>query len=173
MIFKILGCICILTGTCAYGYCTGLDYKRHIGQLEYIDRLIWQIKGEISYTKAPLNEVFKRISRRVDDPYKSWLETLAKEMEKNQGRSFDELFREITRSNLKELLLDEEEKSQLENLGSQMSFMDIRMQEQALVWYAKQLEERRDRLLEGLSQRQRLANCLGAAAGIFLVILVI
>lgn len=173
MMLKILGCICILTGTCAYGYCTGLDYKRHIEQLEYIYRLIWQIKGEISYTKAPLNEVFKRVSRRAKTPYKNWLETLAEEVEKNQGRPFDELFRNVTRCSLKGLLLTKEEQKELEDLGGQMSYMDIRMQEQALTWYAKQLEERRESLLAGLVQRQRLANCLGAAAGIFLVILVL
>ena len=48
MLLKIVGSICIMAGAYAYGYCTGLDYKRHIEQLEELNRIIWQISGEIT-----------------------------------------------------------------------------------------------------------------------------
>ena len=65
MLLKIVGSICIMAGAYAYGYCTGLDYKRHIEQLEELNRIIWQISGEITYTKAPLTEVFQRVGGRL------------------------------------------------------------------------------------------------------------
>lgn len=173
MLLKIIGSICIMAGAYAYGYCTGLEYKRHIEELETLGRIIWQITGEISYTKAPLTEVFQRVGGRAEEPYRTWLLTLSQEMEEKGQRTLGVLWREAAQRELKQLLLSVEEKTELENLGNQMGCLDIHMQEAALSLYGKRLEERRETLLLGLAERRRLSACLGAAAGVFLVIILV
>ncbi|MCB7303530.1 stage III sporulation protein AB [Bariatricus massiliensis] len=173
MLLKIVGSICIMAGAYAYGYCTGLDYKRHIEQLEELNRIIWQISGEITYTKAPLTEVFQRVGGRLGEPYGGWLRALAKEMEQKGQRTLGILWREAVENHLKKLLLTEEEWTELKNLGGQMGYLDIHMQEAALSWYGKKLEERREALLAGLQEKRRVAACLGAAGGVFLVIILV
>lgn len=173
MFLKLAGSLCVILGAYAYGYCTGLDYKRHIEQLEELNRIIWQISGEITYTKAPLTEVFARVGRRSGEPCRTWLCTLAEEMEEKGQRTLGALWREAAKKNLKGLLLNEEERTELENLGDQMGYLDIRMQEAALSWYGKRLGERREALLAGLQEKRRLSACLGAAGGVFLVIILV
>ena len=173
MLLKIVGSLCIMIGAYAYGYCTGLDYKRHIEQLEELNRMIWQISGEIAYTKAPLTEVFQRVGARAGGVYGTWLCSLAVEMEEKGQRTLGVLWRDAAKNNLKDLLLNEEERSELENLGCQMGYLDIHMQEAALSWYGKKLEERREALLAGLQEKRRLSACLGAAGGVFLVIILV
>lgn len=162
-----------MLGAYAYGYCTGLEYKRHIEELEILNRIIWQIRGEISYTKAPLAEVFARVGGRAEEPYRAWLHNLSREIEDKGQRTLGVLWREAVREELKSLLLSGEEKAELENLGNQMSYLDIRMQEAALSLYGKRLEERRETLLMGLQEKRRLSACLGAAGGVFLVIILV
>ena len=173
MLLKFAGCLCIILGTFAYGYSTGLEYKRHVEEIEELKQIIWQISGEISYTKAPLPEVFARIAPRAKEPYKSWLLDLSESIRERHQKIFGDLWKEKAGLHLERLLLTKEEREELENLGNQMSYLDIRMQEQALTWYGKRLEERRKLLAGALAQKQKLAVCLGGAGGIFLVIMLV
>lgn len=61
--------------------------------------------------------------------------------------------------------------NELSQVGYQMNHLDIRMQEQTLIWYVTRLEERRGRKEKILYEKQRLSNLLGVSAGLFLVIL--
>ena len=61
--------------------------------------------------------------------------------------------------------------NEFSQVGYQMNHLDIRMQEQTLIWYVTRLEERRGRKEKILYEKQRLSNLLGVSAGLFLVIL--
>lgn len=182
--FKILGGICVVLAASGYGYSRGLEYKRHAEELEYLSRLIRQMAGEIRYTKAPLAEVCSRMKSRAREPYRGWLAELAHalEMRNSSGLaglwtrgdgSLEELWRDAVRSSLAQLNLDGEERKELENLGSQMGCIDVRMQEETLLWYAGRLEECQKRLAGEAAEKQRLCNILGVTGGLFLVILLI
>ena len=80
MIRKIIGGICVLLATTGYGYQKGMEYQEEKEELERLMQVIWQIKGEISYTHTNLGEVFQRIETRVGEPYSSWAKALAGQM---------------------------------------------------------------------------------------------
>lgn len=173
MYAKIVGCICIVLASAGYGYSQGMEYKRYVEEVEYLCRLIRQMAGEMSYTKAPLAEVCIRMKNRVRQPYETWLFHLAEEMEKRGGMNLAFLWSKMAEEYLKELSLEKEEWEELKNLGSQMGYLDIRMQEDTLLWYAGKLEERQKILSAELAEKRRLCNLLGVTGGIFLVILLL
>lgn len=173
MYLKAAGCLVVIFSASGYGYCRGLEYKKHVEELEYLNRLIGQIKGEISYTRAPLGDVFSKVGRRIREPYRSWLLALSAGMEYRGSTMLADLWKRITEEHLTNLYLDQEEQRELKNLGNQMGYLDIRMQEEVLAWYCGRLDEKRKMLSEELAQKRRLCSCLGVMGGIFLAIVLI
>ena len=96
---------------------------------------------------------------------------MAREMQEKGAVQLGVLWENRTRKILGTLPLDSEEMNELSQVGYQMNHLDIRMQEQTLIWYVTRLEERRGRKEKILYEKQRLSNLLGVSAGLFLVIL--
>ncbi|MCI8638279.1 MAG: hypothetical protein HFG41_03810 [Coprococcus sp.] len=173
MYLKIIGCVLIVLASSGYGYAKGLEYKKQVEELEYVSRLLRQVGGEISYLKAPLPDVLKRVGRRVKNPYQSWLFSLSDALGRKGDAVLGDVWRTKTEEELKGVFLCKEELEELKGLGGQMGHLDIRMQEQTLSWYAKRLEEKGQCLRTELAQKRRLCNLLGVMGGVFLAIILI
>ena len=173
MYLKMTGCLCVILAGAGYGYSRGLEYKRHAEELAYLNRLIREMQGEISYTKASLTEVCRRVGGRAREPYGSWLCSVAEIMERRGSRSLARLWDEQVEEWLEETHLNKEEKEELKDLGERMGYLDIRMQEETFAWYAKRLEERQNKAAREMEEKRHLCCSLGVMAGLFLVILLI
>lgn len=173
MYVKIIGCICVILAASGYGYSRGLEYQRHVEELGNLSYIIRQLAGEISYTRAPLAEICGRMKTRVRDPYRTWLGNLAYKLERPGSVNLAFLWSEMAEENLKALPLAKEEMEELKNLGGQMGCLDIHMQEEVLLRYAKRLEEEQKRLQSGLAEKRRLCNTLGVTGGLLLVVLLL
>ena len=173
MFLKITGCICIILACSGYGFSKGKEYKKHVDELGELRRIAMMFATETSYSKLPIAELAVRISKKVIEPYKSWLIGLSNSLQKEKQHTLMQVWQEETTYLLAKLSLSEEEEEELKHLGRQIGNYNIQMQETAFRWYASCLEERRDRLLKEVSEKQRLCNSLGLLAGIFLVIILI
>lgn len=173
MYLKMIGCILVVLASSGYGYARGLEYKKYVDELEYLSRLIRQINGEISYLKAPLADVLKRVGRRAREPYQSWLFTLGDTLEKKGNAALRDIWREKTEESLNHVIFRGEELEELKELGGQMGHLDIRMQEQTLSWYAERLEEKEQFLRTELAQKRRLCSLLGVTGGVFLAVILV
>ena len=76
--WKMIGSILVLTATSGAGFLYGMEQQDYLEKLLYIRHIIYMLKGELEYTKAPLGEVFGRAAVRVREPYKGWLHGLEK-----------------------------------------------------------------------------------------------
>ena len=173
MYLKIAGSIWIIAACSGYGFSKGKEYKKHVDELEELRRIAMMFATETSYSKLPIAELAVRISKKVIEPYKSWLTSLSNNLQKENQNTLMQVWQEETTCLLEKLSLSAEEKEELKSLGGQIGNYNIQMQETAFRWYASCLEERRERLLKEVSEKQRLCNSLGVLAGIFLVILLI
>lgn len=173
MYLKLMGCIFIVLSGAGYGYSKGLEYKRHAEEVEYLSRLIREMQGETSYTKAPLAEVCRRAGRHAREPYVSWLEEMADMMEVRNDTSLAKLWKDQTENHLKNTALTAEERKELSELGGRMGYLDIRMQEEIFGAYAGRLEERQKKLSEEVAEKRKLCGCLGVMAGMFIAILLV
>ena len=173
MLLKYAGCILIVAAASGYGYYRGMEYKRQAGEMRYQVQLIREISGEIAYSKAPLAEIFGHMAKRSRPPYNIWLHNMAEVLKERGTSQFAKLWKEKTGELLNDLGFDEEEEELLKELGERMDHLDIRMQEETLRRYAGGLEERCVRKENDLREKQRLCSLLGAAAGVFLAILLL
>lgn len=173
MYLKIVGCICIIIACSGYGFSKGKEYKKHIDEVEELRRIAVMFATETSFSKLPIADLAVRISKKVIEPYKSWLLRLADDLQKERQNTLSIVWQKEAEGLLSNLSLSEEEEEELKGLGGQIGNYNIKMQETAFRWYASCLEERRERLLKDVSEKQRLCNSLGVLAGIFLVIILI
>lgn len=173
MLLKVIGCLVIMAASSGYGLAKGMEYKRQVETMGALERIIWQLRGEISYMKAPLPDVFCRVGGRLEEPYRGWLCSLAEELNGYGREGFREIWERVTRDKLRGISLPEGEWDELARLGAQMGYLDIRMQETALDWYGKQMQGREAAMREALAERRKLCGYLGVMGGAFLVILLI
>lgn len=173
MLIKMMGCILIVSATTGFGYSKGLEYKRRILELEKLIRVIWHLKGEISYTKAALQEVCIKVARRVEAPYQEWLKSIAYRIGEKGYSGLGALWEAETRIHIPKKHLHVKDIEELVSLGYQMGYMDVKRQEETLRWYGEQIEEKRKRLAEKAEEKCRLCNCLGVMSGIFLAIILL
>lgn len=188
MYLKILGCIGIVAATSGYGYSKGLEYQKQIEDTGELRCVILQLAQEIQYTCAPLAQVCEAVSVRSGRVYRIWLEHLSGELEREaycrgmeeertdkpgEKRRFADIWEEGCRKDLKSLALGKEESLRLYEIGMQLGSLNKNMEQQVFQQYAEFLEEKRARLLVGISEKRRICNLLGFTAGIFLLILIL
>ena len=171
MIRKIIGSICILLATAGYGYQKGMVYQEEKEEVERLMRVIWQIKGEMSYTRSNLADVFASVSDRIEEPYKSWTSTMAKHMNDRRESQLADIWEQQTKEWLLNLNLPKEIKKELNDLGKKLNYLDISMQVQSIEWFYERLKLLKKGIDNRLSEKRRLCNLLGVSGGIFLIIL--
>lgn len=173
MYLKIIGSIFVIIACSGYGFSRGREYKKHVEELETLRRIAIMFATETSYSKLPIAELSSRISRKVGEPYKSWLTGLSDALKNEKQEPLMQVWEKEAEHLLKKLFLTEEEGNELKNLGIQIGNYNIQMQENAFRWYADLLKEKREQLMKEVSEKQKLCNSLGVLAGIFLVILLL
>ena len=92
-------------------------------------------------------------------------------MEERDGQNLAQLWERRTGRCLEDTCLTKEQKKELGELGAQMGYLDARMQEETLGWYAGRVEEERKKLAAEVAEKRRLCGCMGVMAGMFLAIL--
>ena len=82
--WKMIGSILVLTATSGAGFLYGMEQQDYLEKLLYIRHIIYMLKGELEYTKAPLGEVFGRAAVRAREPYRGWLHGLERQVERRK-----------------------------------------------------------------------------------------
>lgn len=173
MLIKLIGCVFVIGTTSAIGFGKGMEYKRHVDELDRLKRVIWHLKGEINYTRNSLQEICQQVAKRVENPYENWLLSLAEQIEEKGHSNLGKLWENAALAYLKDTDLKKEDVEELASLGYQLGYFDVTRQEETLKWYAARLEEKRNALADKLEERRKLCSTLGVMSGIFLAILLI
>ncbi|MEF9941504.1 MAG: stage III sporulation protein AB [Lachnospiraceae bacterium] len=173
MYVKIIGCIMIVAATTGYGQLLSRDYQKHMDALQYLKQIIQMLRGEIQYTKVPLQEAFRHIGIRLREPYSTWLKELADGLEWRMGASFLQLWESSIETHLIDTKLQLTDLEQLKKLGQNMGYLDEKMQLATIDLYIQQLEHEIEHTREGLTTKKRLCRCLGIMSGIFIAVVLI
>lgn len=170
---KLAGAVMIIASAAGIGVSCSVDVKRYCMELRLLKQMLYMLRGEIKYTKTPLQEAFLAISVRMPEPFRAFLEQTAGEMENLDGRTFGELWRGQIQKGLGSTRLKREDREQLGALGESLGYLDLEMQLSSIELYLEQLEIRIRDAQESLAGKQKLYQSLGVAGGIFLVILLL
>lgn len=170
---RILGGILIITATTGAGILYGIELQDYLETLLYIRHIVYMIKGELEYSKAPLGQVFGRISRRVKEPYRGWLRAMERQIENREADTLLKIWMRAVDHYLAELHLKSTHSIQLKELGTCLGQMDEDSESRNLKLYLDRLELEIEKVREDMAAKKRIGNCLGVMSGVFFVVLFI
>ena len=137
---RFIGGVLVVTATTAAGILYGMELQEYLEKLLYIRHIIYMLKGEMEYSRAPLSEVFARVAVRVKEPYRRWLLAMEKQVEGRTEDAFLKFWLRATDRYLGELHLKSGHSIQLKELGTYLGQMDCASESKNLKLYLDRLE---------------------------------
>lgn len=161
---KIIGSIIVIFACGAMGFEKGHGLQLHLKELETLKNIFVLLKKEMQYTRAPLSEIFLKISRKMEGNYGCWLNALAEALHDCQQGTFQELWSTSIDRGFQESKLSKEEKEELRQVGKSMGYVE------AIELYLEQLDISIQKIREESKSKKKLYQSMGILCGVFLVI---
>lgn len=174
MAFKWIGSLIVLFAAGGFGVWSATQWRERLRLLEKLRQMIYFLKGEITYSHAPLAEGLERVGKRENGPLGTLFTAAAEGICRQEGESLQEIWcREVGHLSSPQikLPLTEEDLGQLAGLGEHLGYLDVDMQERTLKLYLEQLDISIDYLRANQREKCRLYTSLGIMGGMFLVIM--
>ncbi len=173
MIARAAGILLTLFSAGGMGLWYTWKWMGRLRTLERLRRMVYVLKGEITYRKAPLADGLEQAGRREGDALGALFLRMAERIRKREGESLDVIWREETAQldgQAEGQLLTAEDRTLLGGLGGQLGYLDAELQERILLLYLEQLDEAIAYLRAHRREQCRLYASLGVVGGMFLVI---
>lgn len=170
---KWIGMMLVLFSSGGIGLWSAWCFRGRLRTLERLRQLIYCLKGEITYSHAPLKEAMERVGRRETGSLGMLFLTAAEGIDSGLGESFGEIWEAAVERLAKQeegRLLLAQDLEQLKGLGGHLGYLDVEMQSRALLLYLEELELSVQYLRSHQRERCRLYTSLGFLGGLFLVI---
>ena len=150
--FKWTGAVLVLFSAGGLGIWSAMQWKGRLRMLETLRQMIYFLKGEITYSRAPLAEALERVGKREPGPLGGLFEAAAEGIYMQEGESLQEIWkRQVMNLNTDSgpIPLEQEDLEQLAHLGEDLTI---------------------DYLRQNQREKCRLYTSLGIMGGMFLVI---
>lgn len=170
---RLIGCLCILSGMLGIGQAYVYRIRAHYRQLLDGKELLYRLGNEMCYLKLPLPQLLKRLAQTMHAPYREVLTDMAKDLEAYREADVKKLWCEILQHHKKEFLLNMTEYRTLQEAGSILTHENGQMQEGAVRLYCEQISRLIEQAGKEMENRLKLCRYLSAAAGIFLILVLI
>lgn len=170
---KWIGAVLVMFSAGGFGVWSAMQWKGRLRTLEKLRQMIYFLKGEITYSRAPLAEALERVGKREPGPLGGLFTSAAHGICMQEGESLQEIWhREVDalRKAPERLPLEPEDLEHLGHLGEHLGYLDVDMQERTLKLYLEQLDLTIDYLRQNQREKCRLYTSLGIMGGMFLVI---
>ena len=173
MALKWIGSMLVLFSAGGFGIWSAMQWRERLRLLEKLRQMIYFLKGEITYSHAPLADALERVGKREAGPLGQLFTAAAEGICRQEGESLQEIWRrevQVLSSPKIRLPLTEEDLEQLAGLGEHLGYLDVDMQERTLGLYLEQLDISIEYLRTNQREKCRLYTSLGIMGGMFLVI---
>ncbi len=170
---RIIGSVLIISATTMAGIMYGNNLKEYVKKLLDIRQILQMIQGEMSYTAAPLGNIFYDISRKVREPYKSWLRSVSVETEKREEDQFEKIWNKCADHHLQTLCLKKEHYLKIKEYGVYLGQMDTTSFEKTNSTYMEQMDYEIQKLRAEIDSKRKIGNCIGVMSGIFIVVILL
>lgn len=170
MYVKLAGSILVLLSLSYAGWSAGERGRQRIRMLSEWRKLLALMEGEVRCCQIPLAEVFAHAGSRSYGAFAAWLTWLSGELERYGGKTFRQIWEEGIERYLRDTPLKEADLLEIRELGSQLGFLDVRMQESVLQQESVQLAHTIAELEKAFPQKQKLCRMLGVSAGLFCIV---
>lgn len=174
MVIKWAGIGLVLFSGTGWGMWMAWRWRARLEALETLRQMIFGLKGEITYSRAPLEEALERVGRRENGFLGRLFTGAAREIAASREETFSKIWEkqvELIKKGPQGEILDEKDIKQLAGLSGRLGYLDVDMQERTLLLYLEQLELSISRLRGEMRERCRLSTALGMMGSLLLVIL--
>lgn len=170
---KAVGMGAIFLSCTAIGFCMSAELRERAKNMRELERIVQILKGEIEYAGTPLQEVFGEAAARTEKKFRKFFLEAAKAMDAHDGRTLSAIFESCARQELQGCALKKEDIRRFCAMGGRLGYLDRRMQLRILDMYAQELVRERALAEEEYRQKEKIYRQLGAAAGVFFVLLLL
>lgn len=170
---KIAGSVLVITATTLLGMGKAAELKNRYVQMEYLRQLFCQIQSEIRYARTPLGEIFSGIGGQAEEPYRTWLLKMSREMEKKDENTFSAIWAQGVRRYLADSGLAGEDILRLAEFGSRFGSADAQLQIKTIELYLSQLSFTMSELQRESGTKAKLYRCLGVMGGMLIAVMLL
>lgn len=170
---KATGTFLIILATTLMGIEASRSAQNQYMQMLHLQKLIYRIRSEIQYKRAYLEDAFLFVGKSEEEPYRSWLLQMGKELESRDNKQISQIWKEQTKRWISSVGLPKKEYHLLMELGKNMGMEDLEMQVKSLDLFLEELIHGMDELRPVIKNKIRLYHCLGVMSGVFLSVLLI
>lgn len=155
------------------GFLFTLDLKKRIHALEELEHILILLQGEVRYGHSILPEAYEHVGGRVKKPFQDFLKDMAGEMRKKNGEQQITIARKAGKKYLADSGMLKEDMEGLFSFLSDLGYLDLKMQNNSMELYQKQLEQAKIHAMTKYREKGQLFRCLGAVSGIFFILLLL
>lgn len=170
---KAAGSMCVLAACIGFVRELLRTGSLHKEYLEALIELTELLSAEIRYERLPIQEALQQIQKKIRPEIAVVLRQMIDQMKDGTGTPFSEIWEQAFRKGGNELFLTAEEMEEVCRVGKHLGFLDQRQQEEHL----QGCRERLQRLLrlrqKELEEKKHMYRCLGVAAGIFVILILV
>ena len=130
------------------------------------------LKGEIRYGNTSLYDAFTGAAGKLEGKYRDFFLLTAREMQRQKGESFGEIFRKCAEECLVAEELTGEEREKLYSLGRCLGYLGLEMQMKQLELMEEDIRLSFQELQKRLPERKKMYQNLGILLGILLAVIV-
>lgn len=166
-----VGIVLIVSGCAGVGISANRRMARRVAALRSMSAALELLGHELDFRLAPLEEVFSSASQRVTEPASAVFRSCAEKLRAEDRQLMSDIWSLTLRKELPEL--EQHEIECLQRVGAVLGRFDAQRQQSVISTAVEQLEAY---LREAADERKRKGTLYGtvsAAAGLFLVIILL
>lgn len=168
---KIIGFFMIFSGSTGLGLWYSSRFQKEIKTMKDFIHILELFLGEIRFGKGTLPECCRKLSLRLEEPYKQCFYQIYEKSLENTGESFEQLCVSCLGEGLRKVEAQESSRELFvacfANNGYEEEVLQLRTIEQT----RKELEKQLAVMETQVASRCRLAFSMGAMSGLLLIIL--
>ena len=173
VMIRLAGACCIMSGCMLAGLRLERNMKRRWLLLQEMCETLAFLEKEMTYRRSPVQEAFRCAAEKCTTELSRALDLAADQIEGRGGQAFPAIWEDALRRCLPRGLLTEEEFRALCGTAPALSNTDIVMQRTLLERYADRFREMSRREAAVCQEKGSLYRKLAAAAGLFLILILL
>lgn len=168
---KAAGVVLILCAGIGFGITCCREMEERKRNLKEILRMLILLREEIRCGNRSLTETFLRMSKGLAEPFGSFAEKLAEQMQEREGENFAYLYGKCAAALKKELKLNPEEFRSFLSIGQYLGYLDLSWQLRELERQSMEFERYLTEYMREYREKKKLYCVMSAFASLITVLL--
>lgn len=170
---KAMGCLMILTGSTMSGFMYGDNLKKRVFQLNELERAVYQLQNEMTYTYALLPDAFKNVAGKSKEPIKEVFNNASEFLESNEYEDVHGAMKKAIEITENKIYLNSEDINILIDLARTLGESDMEGQNSVFNLTFNNISKQIKIAENVMNKNMKMYRYLGFSLGAMLVIILV